>query len=173
MEIKGSQTENNLRSIVSGEAQSALLYDLFAEKAEADGFEGIAAVLRETAGNERAHAKIFLDLLECISFTGQNLISAAETEKHESGVLYPQFAAEARAEGLIQVAETMERIAEIEREHEARFRSLEESVRTNAVFAGKGSVVWICRNCGHRVESPEAPAICPVCKHPRAYFETV
>ena len=173
MEIKGTKTENNLRSAISGESQAALLYEYFAEKAKRDGFEAVADVFRETARNERAHAKIYLDMLECISTTEKNLLASAETEHHENSVMYPEFAECAKEEGLSNVAATFEMVGKIESEHEARFRLLQNQIQNNAFFTKGEKVTWICKNCGHRIQSNEAPEICPVCKHPKSYFDVL
>ncbi len=173
MEFNGTKTEQCLREAVSGEAQAALLYAFFSEKAKKDGFEEIAEIFSETAQNERAHAKIYLDLLACISKTDNNLENSAKTELHEHSVMYPEFAAIARSEGFDAVANTFETIAQIESEHESRFRLLMNQVRNNAVYSKGEAVEWICRNCGHRKKGTEADEICPVCKHPRSFFEVV
>lgn len=173
MEFTGTKTENCLRSAVSGEAQAAVLYDFFAEKAKKDGFEEIASIFRETAQNERAHAKIYLNYLKCIGITDENLDNSAKTELHEHSVMYPEFAKTARAEGFEDVAKTFEMVAKIESEHESRFRLLMHQVKNNAVFSKGTEVEWICRNCGHRHKSATAEEICPVCKHPKSFFEVV
>jgi len=172
-ELQGKQTENLLRNAVSGEAQAALLYDFFAKKARVEGFEEIADIFEETAINEKAHAKIYLNLLKCIRSTGENLEAAAETEHHEAFVMYPEFAAAARAEGLEEVAKTFEMIGKIEARHEERFRYYEKSLKNGSLFSKGMETEWICKNCGHWLTSTNAPELCPVCKHPVGYFETV
>ncbi len=173
MNIKGKQTENNVRSAISGEAQAALLYDIFARRAKKDGFEEIARIFQEISTNEKAHAKIYLELLSCISTTDKNLLSSAETELHEHSIMYPEFAQKAREEGLEEVAKTFEMVAEIEKNHEDIFRKLLCQVENNSVFDKGMEARWICQNCGYRHTSSKAPDICPVCKHPRGYFSLV
>ena len=121
MELMGSKTEANLRSAISGEAQAALLYELFEKSARKDGFEQIAAIFQETAKNEKAHAEIYFGLLNCLNTTDRNLISAVESERHECTVMYPEFAQVARQEGFEQIAQTFEMVGKIEEEHQKRF----------------------------------------------------
>ncbi len=173
MKLEGTKTEQNLRSAISGEAQAALLYELFATRARKDGYEHIADIFMETANNEKAHAKIYLNLLSCLNTTDKNLLSAALTEKHENSIMYPEFAAIARQEGLEQVAQTFEMVGQIESEHEKRFNLLKCQVENNAVFSKGVETEWICSNCGHRHKGPDAPGICPVCKHPISYFAPI
>ncbi len=171
MEIKNTKTENNLRSAISGEAQAAVLYEYFAKRARKDGFEEIANIFMETSQNEKAHAKIYWDLLSCIHTTDQNLMQSAEAELHEHSVMYPEFARIAKEEGFEQIANTFQAVAKIELSHEKRFRLLQSLVNHNAIYSKGMETEWICLNCGHVVASPNAPEICPVCKHPKAYFK--
>lgn len=173
MELIGSKTEANLRSAISGESQAAILYEFFAKRAKKDGFESIASIFRETADNEKAHAKIYLDLLDCLHTTDKNLFAAAKAEKHENTKMYPEFARVAREEGFEAIAATFEMVGRIEAEHEKRFQKLGYQVENGAVFSKGMETEWICTNCGHRHTGTDAPGICPVCKHPMAFFETI
>ncbi len=173
MEFIGSQTENNLRSAISGEAQAALLYSFFEKKARKDGFEELGDIFRETSENEKAHAKIYYDLLKCIESSDKNLKSAADAELHEHSKMYPQFAKTARDEGFFDIAKTFEMVAQIEKEHEERFRLWYGYLVNNAVFSKGMETEWICSNCGHRQKGVSAPDICPTCHHPKAYFKEV
>lgn len=171
MDLIGSKTEQNLRSAISGESQAALLYEFFAKMAKKDGFERISEVFYETSNNEKAHAKIYLELLSCINTTDKNLFAAAASEKHESCEMYPNFAKVAREEGFEEIAKTFEMVGQIEEEHRKRFESNGCMVENGTVFSKSEETVWICRNCGHRHSGQDAPKICSVCKHPRSYFE--
>lgn len=173
MELIGSQTENNLRSAISGEAQAALLYSFFEKKARKDGFEELGDIFHEISENEKAHAKIYYDLLKCIGTSDKNLVASAESELHEHSKMYPQFAKIAKDEGLSEIANTFEMVAKIEKEHEERFRLWHGYLVNNAVFSKGMESEWICKNCGHRQKGSEAPEICPTCKHPKAFFMTI
>ncbi len=170
MELIGSRTEQNLRSAISGEAQAAVLYEFFGRKAKKEGYVNLSEIFAETARNEKAHAKIYLDLLKCIMTTDQNLLHSVETEHHESSIMYPEFAKIAREEGFEDIAKTFEMVGQIESEHEARFRYHAGTLQNNSAFEKGIETVWICNHCGHRHKGSGAPEICPVCKHPQGYF---
>ena len=171
MELKGSRTEANLTAAFAGESQARNKYDFFASKARKEGYEQIAKLFEEPAKNEKAHAKIWLQHLNAISTTEVILLSAAEGEHFEWSKMYDDFAREAREEGFEDIAKQFENVGRIEKEHEERYRRLLENVKNNRVFRKDGEVVWICSNCGHIHVGTEAPEVCPVCSHPRAYFE--
>lgn len=173
MELKGSKTEANLRSAISGEAQAAVLYEFFAKRAKKDGFEEVSEIFWETSKNEKAHAEIYWKLLNCIGTTDQNLFSAAASEKHENSVMYPSFAKIAREEGFEEIAKTFEEVGKIESAHEKRFQTKGLEIQNGAVFSKGVETEWICLNCGHRHKGANAPAICEVCSHPRAYFKEI
>jgi len=162
MEIKGTRTEANLRSAISGEAQAAILYEFFASRAKKDGFQEIADIFYETAENEKAHAEIYLLLLDCLNTTDKNLMNSMETELHESNVMYPQFAEIARQEGFDNIANTFEMVGKIESRHHERFKTLKCHVENGSVFSKGTETKWICKNCGHVHSSSDAPDICPV-----------
>ncbi len=184
MSIKGSKTEQNLLKAFAGESQARNRYTYFASQARAEGFEQIAAVFEETAGNEKEHAKVFFSHLEGgpveitatypagkVGTTAQNLLAAAEGEKEEWGILYPGFAAVAKEEGFDKVAESFTEISEVEEQHELRYRKLLANVEAKRVFKRDAPVKWHCRNCGYIHEGPDAPDVCPACKHPQAFYE--
>lgn len=171
MNYTGTKTELNLREAFAGESQARTQYAFFAGVAKAQGFEQIAALFLETAENETAHAKLWLKALEGIGGTEQNLAAAASGEHYEWSDMYARFAADAEAEGFSDLATRFRGVAAIEKAHEARFRTLLNNVKTGAVFHREDDVQWVCRNCGHIVRSQEAPALCPVCDHPRAFFQ--
>ena len=171
MELKGSKTEQNLMTAFAGESQARNKYDFYASKAKKDGYEQIAAIFSETAGNEKEHAKLWFKYFHGIGDTLENLLDAAAGENYEWTEMYKQFAEEARQEGFLAIAAQFEGVAAIEKEHEERYRTLAKNIREARVFAKEGDICWICRNCGHVTFAKEAPKVCPVCKHPQAYFE--
>ena len=171
MELKGSRTERNLREAFAGETQARSKYDYFASVAKKEGYEQIAAIFQATANNEKEHAKMWFKALGGIGTTAENLASAAAGENYEWTEMYPQFAREAREEGFEEIARLFEAVAKIEQEHEQRYLKLLENVEQGLVFSRDGDRIWKCSNCGHIVVGKSAPEMCPVCAHPKAYFE--
>jgi len=172
-ELKGSKTEKNLLEAFAGESMARNKYTYFASKAKKEGYEQIAAIFEETAGNEREHAKIWYKLLSGgeIHSTPENLKAAAAGEHGEWTDMYKRMANEAREEGFNEIAFLFDSVGNIEKEHEGRYLKLLDNVQANTVFAKNQKSVWICRNCGHIVDSTDAPKLCAVCKHPQSYFE--
>ena len=171
MELKGSKTEQNLMTAIAGESQARNKYTYFASKAKKDGYVQIAKIFEETANNEKEHAKIWFKLLDGIGTTEENLKAAAEGENYEWTDMYKTFAEEARAEGFTKIAYLFEEVGKIEKEHEERYKALLANVEGGLVFSRDGDMVWICGNCGHIHIGKSAPEVCPVCAHPKAYFE--
>ena len=173
MELKGSKTEQNLMTAFAGESQARNKYTYFASKAKKEGYEQIAALFQETADNEKEHAKIWFKLLNGgeIGTTVDNLKAAADGENYEWTDMYAEFAKTAKEEGFDHIAYLFEEVAKIEKEHEARYLKLLENVKEGKVFEAGEVKVWKCRNCGHIVVGTKAPEVCPVCAHPKAYFE--
>jgi rubrerythrin len=182
--LKGTKTEQNLLKAFAGESQARNRYTYFASVAKREGYEQISAIFLETAENEKEHAKLFFKHLEggmveitakypagMIGKTADNLLASANGEKEEWGAIYPDFEKIARKEGFNDVADTFKEIAEVEAEHENRYRKLLENIKTGSVFKKDKVVRWKCRNCGHVHEGKEAPINCPACKHPQSYFE--
>ena len=167
----GTQTEKNLEAAFAGEAQARNKYTYFASKAKKEGFEQIAALFEETANNEKEHAKLWFKELNGIGSTAENLAAAADGENYEWTDMYDGFAKTAEAEGFPELAARFRGVAAIEKRHEARYRALLKNVETAQVFERSEVKVWECRNCGHIVVGTKAPEICPVCSHPKAYFE--
>ena len=167
----GTQTEKNLEAAFAGESQARNKYTYFASVAKKEGYEQIAAIFLETADNEKEHAKLWFKELEGIGDTAANLGAAAAGENYEWTDMYEGFAKTAAEEGFPQLAAKFRAVAAIEKRHEERYRALLHSVETAAVFEKSEVKVWECRNCGHIVVGIKAPAICPVCAHPQAYFE--
>ena len=173
MELKGSKTEQNLMTAFAGESQARNKYTYFASKAKKEGYEQIAALFLETAENEKEHAKIWFKLLNGgdIGDTAANLQAAADGENYEWTDMYAEFAKTAKEEGFNHIAYLFEEVAKIEKEHEERYLKLLENVKDGKVFEAGEVKIWKCRNCGHIVVGTKAPEVCPVCNHPKAYFE--
>ena len=171
MELKGSKTEKNLWEAFAGESQARNKYTYYASKAKKDGYEQIAAIFEETAQNEKEHAKMWLKELGGIGTTAENLKAAADGENYEWTDMYAEFAKTAKEEGFDRIAYLFEEVAKIEKEHEERYNKLLENVKDGKVFEAGEVKIWKCRNCGHIVVGTKAPEVCPVCSHPKAYFE--
>lgn len=184
MSIKGTKTELNLLKAFAGESQARNRYTYFSSVAKNEGFEQISALFIETADNEKEHAKVFFKYLEGgdaeitagypagrIGTTSENLLAAAEGEKMEWSVLYPDFAAVAEVEGFADVATSFREIAEVEAHHEKRYRKLLTNVEAKRVFTKDKPIRWKCRNCGYVHEGTSAPDVCPACAHPQSYYE--
>ena len=172
MNLKGTRTEANLMSAFAGESMATNKYTYFASKAKKDGYQQIAAIFEETAGNEREHAKMWYKLLnDGIGSTLENLGHAAEGENYEWTDMYDKFAKEAREEGFEEIATLFEGVAAVEKEHEERYRKLIANIEGGLVFSKDGDTIWQCRNCGHICVGKQAPEVCPVCAHPQSYFQ--
>ncbi len=170
MELKGSKTEKNLREAFAGESQARNKYTYFASVAKKEGYVEVARIFEETANNEKEHAKLWFKHLQGIGDTVANLKAAAAGENFEWTEMYKRMAEEAEAEGFTEIARQMRGVAEIEARHEARYTALCKNIETGEVFVRAGKNRWECLNCGAIIISEQAPEMCPVCKHPRAYF---
>lgn len=171
MELKGSKTETNLLAAFMGESEARNKYTYFASVAKKEGYEQIAAIFQATADNEKEHAKMWFKELGLLGSTSENLLSAAEGENYEWTDMYARFAKEAEEEGFTALAVRFRMVAEIEKHHEERYRTLLQNVEMQQVFEKSTVTVWECRNCGHIVVGTKAPEVCPVCAHPQSYFE--
>ncbi len=173
MELKGSQTEKNLQAAFAGESQAHTKYEYYASKAKKEGYEQIAEIFLETSKNEKEHAKLWFKYLHGndIPTTDVNLRDAANGENYEWTDMYAGFAETARKEGFEEIALKFEMVGAIEKAHEERYLRLLDKVKGGKVFISEDVTVWKCRNCGHLVIGKYAPEICPVCKHPKAFFE--
>lgn len=169
--IKGTKTEKNLKDAFAGESQARNKYTYYASVARKEGYEQLAEIFQETADNEKEHAKLHLKALAGIESTIANLKAAASGENAEWTSMYPRMAKEAREEGYEDIAYAFEAIAKIEKAHQERYQHILKAIEEGSVFKKAESVQWKCRNCGHLHDGTEAPQICPVCKHPQAYFE--
>ena len=171
MELKGSKTEKNLMTAFAGESQARNKYTYFASVAKKEGYEQISAIFLKTADNEKEHAKMWFKALGELGDTAKNLAAAADGENYEWTDMYDTFAKEAEEEGFVELAAKFRAVAAIEKSHEERYRKLLNNVQMQEVFKKAEMKMWECRNCGHLVMGTEAPEVCPVCAHPRAYFE--
>ena len=167
----GTQTEKNLMAAFAGESEARNKYTYFASKAKKEGYEQIAALFLKTADNEKEHAKLWFKELNGIGDTAENLLAAAEGENYEWTDMYATMAKEAREEGFDHIAFLFEEVAKIEKEHEERYRKLLANVEGGLVFSRDGEMIWQCSNCGHIHVGRQAPEMCPVCAHPKAYFQ--
>ena len=168
---KGTKTEQNLLEAFAGESQARNKYSYFASKAKKEGFEQIAEIFTKTADNEKEHAKMWFKELKGIGSTAQNLEAAAEGENYEWTDMYDGFAKTAEEEGFKELAEKFRAVAAIEKAHEERYRALLKNLTEEQVFEKAGICIWECRNCGHIHIGEKAPEVCPVCAHPKSYFE--
>lgn len=182
--IHGTRTEQNLLKAFAGESQARMRYNYFAKIARKEGYEVIAKFFDETAENEYQHAKQFFMFLEggmveitasypagVIGTTAQNLLAAADGEYEEWADLYPEFAKIAEEEGFPKVAAKFKKIAEVEKNHEQRYRALLQTVEAKECFKKADQQNWRCRECGYEHNGVEAPVNCPICNHPQAFFE--
>lgn len=173
MELKGSKTEENLKTAFAGESQARNKYTYYASKAKKDGYEQIAAIFEETANNEKEHAKLWFKELNGgdIPATEANLQDAANGENFEWTEMYKEFAEVAKEEGFDRIAKLFEQVGAIEKEHEERYLKLLANVKDDKVFHKDGEKMWICRNCGHVYIGTDALEVCPVCAHPKSFME--
>ena len=168
----GTKTQKNLEAAFAGESEARNKYTYFASVAKKEGFEQISDLFLKTANNEKEHAKMWFKLLNNgISSTAENLKAAAEGENFEWTDMYDKMAQEAREEGFDHIADLFEGVAKIEKEHEERYKKLLENVENSKVFEAGEVKIWKCRNCGHIVVGTSAPEVCPVCNHPKSFFE--
>ncbi|MBQ3919530.1 MAG: rubrerythrin family protein [Oscillospiraceae bacterium] len=167
----GTKTEQNLLAAFAGESQARNKYTYFASVAKKEGYEQISEIFLKTADNEKEHAKLWFKELAGIGSTTENLAAAADGENHEWTDMYEEFAKTAEEEGFIGLAKKFRMVAAIEKRHEERYRALLKNIETAAVFEKSEVKIWECRNCGHIVVGTKAPEACPVCAHPKSFFE--
>lgn len=179
------ETIKNIQRAIAGESMARNKYTFFASAARKEGFEQIAAIFEETAGNEMEHAKRLMKLLKdpvetssiesfdfpTVKSTVENLAAAATGENHEWTAMYPDFAKVAKEEGQTEAKTVFTELADVEERHEARYIKLKENIENNVVFTRDAEVEWKCRNCGYIHKGLEAPEICPACAHPQSYYE--
>jgi len=170
-DLKGTKTEANLLAALAGESVARNKYTYFASVAKKEGYEQISAIFQKTADNEKEHAKMWFKALGELGNTAENLKAAAEGEHYEWTDMYATFAKEAEEEGFAELAIKFRMVAAIEKTHEERYRTLLNNVEMQKVFEKTEETMWECRNCGHLVMGKKAPELCPVCAHPKSYFE--
>ena len=170
-DLKGTKTLENLLAAFAGESQARNKYTYYASKAKKEGYVQISNIFLETAANEKEHAELWFKLAHGIGTTEENLLDAAEGESYEWTDMYKEMAATAREEGFPEIAAQMEGVAAVEKDHEERYRKLAANIKEGKIFAREEKVLWQCSNCGHQVVAEKAPQLCPVCKHPQAYFQ--
>jgi rubrerythrin len=177
-----SQTQQNLLKAIAGESMARNKYTYYAEIARKEGYEWIAAVFEETAGNERAHAQEELEeLKEKVEMTNtydiqplgntlENLRHAAEGEEFEFGQMYPDFEKVAREESETKTADLFKEISEVEEKHAERYRKLGDRLEGGKFFESEEETEWKCLNCGYIHKGKSAPGVCPLCKKPQGYY---
>lgn len=173
MDFKGSQTEKNLNDAFAGESKARNMYTFFASQARKDGYVQMAEIFEKTANNEKEHAKIWFKLLNdgAVKNTETNLETSIKSENYENVSMYPGFAKTAREEGFDDIAALFEGVAKIEKYHALRYEKLFKNLENKEVFETPEAIMWECSNCGYRTEGKKAPEKCPVCDHPRDFFE--
>ncbi|MFA5481342.1 MAG: rubrerythrin family protein [Bacilli bacterium] len=173
MNLKGTKTEENLKIAFAGEAQARVKYGYYASQAKKEGYEQIASLFEETSDNEKEHAKLWFKALHngSVPTTAENLLDAATGENYEWTTMYAEMAKTALEEGFPEIAKQMRGVANVEKEHEKRYRTLLKKVEGDKIFECDEVTVWKCRNCGHIHIGKKPPELCPVCAHPKAFFE--
>ena len=171
--LKGTKTEQNLMNAFAGESQAHTKYLYYASKAKKDGFEQIAELFTETALNEKEHAKLWFKFLHegDIPTTTKNLADAAAGENYEWTDMYEDMAKQAIEDGFPELAVKFRSVGAIEKRHEERYRKLLQNIEEGIVFSKDGDRIWQCRNCGHIHIGKAAPEVCPVCNHPKSFFQ--
>ena len=168
---QGTQTEKNLMEAFAGESQARNKYTYFSSVAKKEGYEQMAALFLKTAENEKEHAKMWFKELNGIGSTEENLKAAADGENYEWTDMYENFAKTAEEEGFPELAFKFRMVGTIEKHHEERYRALLKNIEMKEVFEKSEVKIWECRNCGHIIVGTKAPEMCPVCSHPKSYFE--
>ena len=185
--LKGTETLKNLMAAFAGESQARNRYTFWSSIAKKEGYVEVSKIFEETANQEKEHAKRLMKLMNTaaqgetlpvagefpvlMGTTVENLKAAAAGENEEWTHMYPEFAKKAEEEGLPEIAAILRAIAMAEKMHEERYLKLLENVKEGKVFEAGEVKIWKCRNCGHIVVGTSAPEVCPVCNHPKAFFE--
>jgi rubrerythrin len=172
-ELKGSKTEENLKTAFAGESQAYTKYGYYASKADKEGYHQISQMFAETASQEKEHAKIWFKYLHGgdVPDTKANLEDGIAGEQYEWKSMYEGFAKTAEEEGFKELAFLFHMVGAIEKTHEEKYQKLLKNIKDGIVFSRDEDRIWICSNCGHIVIGKSAPGVCPVCKHPQSYFQ--
>lgn len=182
--IKGTETEKNLLRAFAGESQARNRYHFSESVAREEGYGQIADFFKQTADQERMHAKMLFSHLEGgpleieytypagkIGTTRENLLLAAEGEHEEWTDMYPTFADKAEEEGFKDIAVLMRNIMKAEQEHERLYRLFIERLDNETLLQEEEEVTWKCRVCGFVFKGKVPPKKCPICQHAQGYFE--
>jgi len=171
--LKGTKTEKNLMEAFADESMVRSKYTFFAAEAKKEGYDQVAEIFETAAINEQEHARVWYKLLSDGVFekTAENLKTAIKGEKNEGAVKYKRMAKDAREEGFDNIAFLFETVSEIEKEHEESFMELLSNIEDNSLNKNTETSKWVCRICGYTTKDEEAPPQCPVCEHPKEYFE--
>lgn len=181
--IKGTKTEKCLIDAYVSESEAYTRYTYYSAQATKEKYFPIAKIFDETAANELCHSKVFFKHLEggdvdikitvsagTIGDTASNLAQAARGERIEGVEQYTKCAAIAEEEGFTEIAEHFKAIAEIERQHERRFKHFLKQVQDGTVWKREKPIEWKCLVCGYVYKGTEPPAECPACDHPREHY---
>lgn len=182
--FRESRTAHNLLTSFAAEAQARTRYNIFARRAEDDGFIQVAKIFDETAHQEYEHAHRFFKFFNggeleikwpfpagVTRDTKANLLAAAELEYFVHNEMYKNFAVIAREEGFGRAADTFDAISVAEKQHEKLYRELAANIENDRVFARSQETTWRCLSCGYLHSGKEAPDKCPACVKPAGYFE--
>ncbi len=187
VDFMDSRTRENLMRAFAGESQARNRYTFAASAARKEKLEAVARVFEFTADQERAHAKVFYDLL--LPSAGQNIAidgnypidlsdktldllkAARHNEYEEFEHDYAAFAEIAHREGFDLIGGQFQLIAQIEKTHGDRFGLLAELLEKGTLFGEDNhQEVWMCLNCGEIITASLAPQVCPVCRHGQGYY---
>lgn len=184
--FENSETRLNLMRAFAGESQARNRYTYAAGLAKRKGLEVIQQVFLFTADQERAHGKVFYDLLqplagETIQIDGgypvdlysemlDHLKAAEHNENEEHNTVYSSFSRIAAQEGFDTIAHTFTMIAGVEKVHAQRFEYFAKLLEEEKLFVSEVETGWMCLNCGQIIHSTIAPAVCPICKHGQGFF---
>ena len=176
------KSQQNLLKAITGESLARNKYTFYAQEAIKEGLIWIARVFEETADNERVHAKEEFELiteraeaantldLPVLGKTLENLRHAAEGEKYEWNVMYPDFEKTAREEGEEKIASLFAMVKTVEAKHEERFTVLADRLEAGTLYQSEREIEWKCLNCGYIHKGNSAPGKCPLCQNPQGWY---
>ena len=184
MKFEQSETLQKVINAFAGESMARNRYTFYAKQAKKEGYEQISEIFLETAENEKEHAKLFYKHIPAgehrnvnsvypffMGNTYENLLAAAKGEREEWEYIYKQGVQTAKSDGFDDISRLFAGILEIEKRHAHRFEKLAQLLKDNVLFQKEEQTQWICRKCGHVLISQKAPEKCPVCEHPKEYFQ--